>query len=141
MNQTPQEPTPGTLTVADFVAIMSPAARNLLLAALEAFRKHTGRARRLLADAEEASQDERELCCTLHVESIVLAYLGEAHVAVRKDVECLNLCSCLGLEFLRAEALSHLSSVYRDLGFRDLERAYAREADRHTDNGKKEIDE
>jgi hypothetical protein len=132
---------PTTLTVADFIAIMSPAARNLLLAALEAFRKNADRSRRLLADAEEASQDERELCYTLHVESMILAYLGEGHVAVRKDVECLDLCSCLGLEYLRAEALSHLSSVYRFLGFQDLERAYAREADRHTDDGEKKVDE
>jgi len=141
MNRTPPEPTPGTLTVADFIAIMSPAARNLLFAALEAFRKNTGRARRLLAAAEKASQDERELCYTLHVESMILAYLGEAHVAVRKDMECLDLCSCLGLKCLRADALSHLSSVYRDLGFRDLQRAYDSEGDRHTDDGEKKVDE
>ena len=130
MNHALPEPPFGALTVADLVAIVSPAARHLLVAAVEALRKNRGRSRRFLTLAEEASKDERELCYTLHIESMILSWLGYPHDAVKKDTRCLELCARLGLKELQSDALSHLSHVYRDLGSEDLARAYANEADR-----------
>lgn len=129
MNHALPEPPLGALTVTDLVAIVSPTARHLLSAALEALRKNRGRSRRFLALAEEESKDERELCYTLHIASMILSWLGDPHDAVTKDTKCLELCARLGLKELQSDALSHLSHVYRDLGREDLAKAYAFEAE------------
>ena len=129
MNHALPEPPLGALTTADLVAIVSPAARHLLVAALEALRKNRGRSRRFLARAEEASGDERELCYTLHIASMILSKLGDLHDAVKKDTRCLELCARLGLKELQSDALSHLSCLYRSLGRADLAKAYALEAE------------
>jgi hypothetical protein len=125
MNHALPEPPLGLLTTADLVAIVSPAARYLLVAVLEALRKNTTRSHRFLALSEEALKDERELCYTLHIASMILFWLGDPHDAVTKDTRCLELCARLGLKELQLDALSHLSSLYPGLGREDLAKAYA----------------
>jgi hypothetical protein len=130
MDHTLEQRTSETLTMAEIIDMMSAATRNLLRALLEALRGNASRSRDFLATAEKTSKDEQELCYTFHAESMILSYLGDAHMAVAKDTKCLGLCSRLDLKGLQFDALSHLSLLYRALGLKDLERSYADEAGR-----------
>ena len=108
--------------------VLSPAAKHLVLAILEAIRRDATRSRHHLDRAETSCTDDGELCYVLHVGATLLLYLGNADGALEKEKQCLELCDRLGYRILQADVLSHLSAVYGALGHRDLAAAYAAEA-------------
>lgn len=124
----------GTLTLprlaALAAAVLSPAAKSLAIAVLEAIRHNPSRARHFLKEAEGSSVDEAELSYVLHCEGMILMYLGDMEEASDRERRSLGICCRLGYGRLVVDVLSTMSIIYRALGHTDLARAYAAEAQR-----------
>jgi hypothetical protein len=120
--------------------VLSPAARNIACALVEAFRGNRTRSRLYLKKAESSCTGEAELCYILHFGAMALAYAGDMDAALEKDKRSLDLCDRLGLKRLQADVLSSMSAMYGALGQAHLAAAYSDEADRmglegETDSG------
>ena len=125
---------PDTLTLPELVRLaaerLSPAAKMLIFAALEALRNNTGKSRSLMRLAEERCEDESERAYVLHGAAVLLLCLGDTETALEKDKLCLDLCLRLGYDGLKADVLSQLSVLFGKLGHKDLAVAFAKEAEK-----------